>query len=159
MEISFSSSLCIHVGSNKSMDICYSLNGVPDKSFKIELKDNSFVVSILVEKSAGYVNHERVINSKIMSYEDVLFSFGLKIFPMYKDNVDYLLANNPSNLVLFNPSMVQVVRFQSDFVEDNKTLNEDTFYRTSRFYKDWKPFTLGIDAPPLKKLNIILLHY
>jgi len=157
MELAFSKDKAIQIGSNKSMDICFSLAGVPEKSFQLEKRENSFLLTLLDNKSAVYVNHERVINTKTIFYGDVVFTFGLKLIPMRKDNIDYILVNNPANMVLFQATMVQAVPIPNDFVEDYKTLNEDifqiedTFYRTPHFYKDLKHFTLSIDAPPQKK--------
>lgn len=157
MELGIKSDSSIKVGSHKGNDICYTLSGVPEKSFQIEKKENSFLLTITDSQSAVYVNHERVFSKKVMKYGDVLFTFGLKIIPMRKDEIDYLLVNNPANMLLFNATMVKAVPIQNTFVEDHKVLNEeifqveDTFYRTPRFYKDIKHYILAIDAPPAKK--------
>lgn len=157
MELGCDSAHVYQVGSAKGQDISYTLAGMPEKSFTLQKHNKNFLLTILDSNSAVYVNHERISISKTIYYGDIIFTFGLKIIPMRKDGVDYFLINNPGNMLDYNASMVNVVTKKSEFIEDNKTLNddtffsEDTFYRTPRFYKDVGHFTLHIDAPPQKK--------
>ena len=157
MEYGLSIGSIVKVGSGKSNDISYSLAGVPDKSFEIERNEEGFYLHIKDSKSAIYVNHLRVSSNKRLFYGDIIFMFGLKIIPMRKDGVDYLLINNPGNMLLFNATLVNVVPQKNTFVDKNETLNEDvynttdSFYRTPHFYKTILPYDLKIDAPPQKR--------
>lgn len=154
LEMGIKSDTLIKVGSSKGNDICYKLQGVPGSSFTLQKNNNFFVLQVVDSKTAVYVNHQRVLESKQIFYGDIIFTFGLKIIPMKHDGGDYLLVNNPGNLLEFNVSIVQVVPKKSDFIDDNAVLSEDvfsnvdTFYRTPHFYKTILPYTLKIDSPP-----------
>ncbi len=147
----------ILVGSTNDADISYGLNGVPKKSFSIQKVNQGFSLSIMDANSAVYVNHKRVLQSKLVSYGDIIFTFGLKIIPMRRDGIDYLLVNNPGGMLNFNASFVNVLPQKCDFVEDNMVLNEDightedSFYRTPHFYKMIDKFVVQIDSPPAGK--------
>ncbi len=157
MELGFLPNDILEVGSGKGNSISYSLSGVPDKSFTISKKENDFYLTITDNKSAVYVNHQRVFHYKMITYGDIIFTFGLKVILMRKESTDYFLVNNPGNLLQFNAAMVNVVANKSQFLDDHQILNDDTFgttdtfYRTPHFYKSLKHFTLEIDAPPQKK--------
>ncbi|MCI8575159.1 MAG: type VII secretion protein EssC [Bacilli bacterium] len=147
----------ITVGSGSDNEISYGLNGVPKKSFSFQKVNQGFVLSIMDPQSAVYVNHKRVLQSKAISYGDIIFSFGLKIIPMRRDGVDYLLVNNPGGLLNFNASFVNIVPKKSDFVDDHTELNDDVsfqgdfFYRTPHFYKRLEKYILHVDSPPAGK--------
>ena len=148
----------ISVGFKNNNSICYKLNGIPDKAFNIE-KDNECYVLNLVDKTTSvYVNKKRVTSSKKLEYGDIIFIFGLKIILMRKNNSDYLLVNNPNNLLEYNTNFVNVVPVASTFIEDNQELSEEQitneinyFYRTPLFYGELTTYNLKIDAPPQKK--------
>lgn len=147
----------ITVGSGNDNEISYGLNGVPKKSFSLQKVNQGFVLSIMDANSAVYVNHKRVTQSKLISYGDIIFTFGLKIIPMRRDGIDYVLVNNPGGLLNFNAAFVNVLPKKCDFVDDNAVLNDDiinnkdSFYRTPHFYKKLEKFVLRIDSPPAAK--------
>ena len=147
----------ITVGSGKDNEISYGLNGVPGKSFSLQKVNQGFMLTILDNKSAVYVNHKRVLQSKLISYGDIIFTFGLKIIPMRRDGVDYFLVNNTGGLLNFNASFVNILPKKSEFVDDNAVINDDlvgsseTFYRTPHFYKMLERYQVQIDAPPAGK--------
>lgn len=157
MELGIDINKKVSFGSASNNDICYALSGVPNNSFTIEKKESDFLLTILDSTTAIYVNHQRVLQEKLVHYGDILFLFGLKIIPMKKDGVSYLLINNPGNLLKFNANMVNIVPKQCEFVEDNQILNDDVFmqqdnfYRTPHFYRAIHEFSLTIDTPPSKK--------
>ncbi len=148
----------ISVGSDKSNEICYRLGGIPKKAYKIEKKDKWFYMNILDDSASVYVNQKRVLKTKRIEYGDVIFTFGLKVILMRKDGRDYLLVNNPGSLLEFNASFVNIVPTESEFVEDNKELSDNSlyndynyFYRAPHFYNTIEKYTLNIDSPPAKK--------
>lgn len=148
----------ISVGSDKSNEICYRLGGIPKKAYKIEKKDKWFYMNILDDSASVYVNQKRVLKTKRIEYGDVIFTFGLKVILMRKDGRDYLLVNNPGSLLEFNASFVNIVPTESEFVEDNKELSDNSlyndynyFYRAPHFYNTIEKYTLSIDSPPAKK--------
>ncbi len=148
----------ITVGQEKGNDICYRLGGIPKKAYSIEKKDKYYYLTVLDKNASIYVNEKRVLNTKRIEYGDIIFTFGLKVILMRHDGSDYLLVNNPGNLLDFNASFVNVVPVPSDFVEDNTELTDDSiykednyFYRAPHFYKTLEKFVLNIDTPPQKK--------
>lgn len=146
----------ITVGSGHDNDISYGLNGLPKKSFSFQKTNQGFLLTVLDSNSAIYVNHQRIAQSKLISYGDILFTFGLKIIPMRRAGIDYLLVNNPGGLLQFNASFVNVLPKKCEFVDDNSVLNDDivkpdSFYRTPHFYKRIEKFVLQIDSPPQAK--------
>lgn len=148
----------ISVGSDKSNEICYRLGGIPKRAYKIEKKEKWFYINILDESASVYVNQKRVLKTKRIEYGDVIFTFGLKVILMRRDGRDYLLVNNPGSLLEFNASFVNIVPTESEFVEDNKELNDNSlyndynyFYRAPHFYNTIEKYTLSIDSPPSKK--------
>ncbi len=148
----------IIVGSDNSCDICYNLNGVPKKAFNIMKIGNYYFLTITDKNTSVFVNQKRILSSKRIEYGDIIFIFGLKIILMRHDGRDYLLVNNPNNMLAFNASFVNIVPTPSEFIEDNTELtidsiyDEDTyFYRAPHFYKTLDDFKLNIDVPPSKK--------
>lgn len=146
------------VGSDEQTDITYKLNGVPKRSILIEKKDNYYYLTVLDNNVSLYVNQKRIISSKRLEYGDIIFLLGLKLILMRKNGADYLLINNPANLVALNSNFVDVVPVKDDFVDDHTELNNDTvyneenyFYRAPHFYKALSPFILAIDSPPRRK--------
>ena len=157
-EIGIGANSKIMVGNTLNNEIVYNLNGIPNKAFEIEKKDRYYYLTILDEKTSVYVNQNRVLSSKRLEYGDIIFMFGLKIILMRKDSHDYLLVNNPANLVNPNPSLVNVIPVKDEFVDDGIELNDDSlykeenyFYRAPHFYKTLEHYTLSIDTPPGKK--------
>ncbi len=156
-EYGFPSNGVVRVGSDTGCEICYTLGGIGKEAFRITKKEQGFYITISENTTALYVNHKRVLRGMSVFYGDVLFCFGLKLIIMRRDGVDYILVNNPSNLLQFNASFVNVVPKKSEFVDDNATLNEDiihkndSFYRTPHFYKTVSKYVLEIDAPPQRK--------
>lgn len=138
-------------------DICYKLGGIPKKAFSIEKRDNYYYIDILSEQASVYVNQTRTLKTKRLEYGDIIFTFGLKIILFRREGSDYLLVNNPGNLLDFNASFVNVVPTKCEFVEDNAEIVENTlyeenyFYRAPHFYKSIKKFDLTIESPPTKK--------
>ena len=148
----------ISVGSGKENNISYQLKGIPVKSFEIIKVDKYYYLSIVDNTSLVFVNQKRVLANKRLEYGDIIFCFGLKIILMRKDNIDYLLVNNPFNLLQFNSAIVNVVPIKDEFIEDNAELSNDTlykednyFYRAPHFYKKLDPYTVNIDIPPAAK--------
>ena len=148
----------IKVGNDASNDIGYQLGGIPKNAFQILKKDKYYYLTIQDKQTIVYVNQKRVIDQRRIEYGDVIFMFGLKIVLMRKNGRDYLLVNNPNNLVLYNASFVNVVPVKDEFLEDNLELSDDSiyhntnyFYRTPHFYKTIKPYQVSLDSPPQKK--------
>ncbi len=147
----------ISVGSDNSCDISYNLTGVPKRAFNIEKNDRYYYLNIMDNTTSVYVNQKRILKTKRIEYGDIIFIFGLKIILMRKENHDYLLVNNPNNLLKFDARFVNAINVPSDFVEDNSELSlevlpeEDFFYRTPRFYKTLDKYVLNIDTPPQKR--------
>lgn len=156
-ELGIKSDQEVKVGSSSDADVVFTLNGFSENAFTIKKKDKYFYLDVN-EKASVYVNQKRVLTSKRLEYGDVIFTFGLKIILMRKDGLDYLLVNNPNNLVQFSASFVNVVPVKSDFVDDHTELTldnqyneENYFYRTPHFYEVVNKFVLNIDTPPSKK--------
>lgn len=147
----------ITVGNDESNQINYTLPGISKQAFTIEKREKYYTLSIQDMNTLVFVNQKRVQNEKRLEYGDIIFLFGLKIILMRKDGVDYLLVNNPGNLLKFNASFVNVVPKKIEYVEDNAELQEDIyreenyFYRTPHFYQALQKFVLSIDSPPQKK--------
>ena len=157
MELAFSDKQTIKVGKDSKCDISYQLNGISNNAFSIVKKENGFYIELNDKDVALYINKQRVFGNRKISYGDVLFIYGLKIILMKKDGVDYLLVNNPQNLIKYNASIVQMTPVKNDFIDNHEVLNDDTmlqkdnFYRTPRFYREFEVYNLKIDAPPTKK--------
>ena len=148
----------ISVGSAHGTDITYKLNGIPKIAFNIEKKENGFYyLSVMDDLTTVYVNKKRIVKTKRLEYGDIIFLFGLKLILLKHDTQDYLLVNNPNNLLEFSTAYVNVIKTQSDFQDDNKELPDDSqytekdyFYRTPRFYRTIEPYKVSIDSPPGK---------
>lgn len=146
----------ITIGSDSSANICYKLSSLSPLVCTIIKSDKYYFLN--VEQNASvYINQKRVLKTKRLEYGDVIFTFGLKIILMRRDNIDYLLVNNPNNMLELSPLFKDLTLIKDEFLEDNKELNIDAyhedyyFYRTPRFYKTNEVLKLKIDAPPNKK--------
>ena len=157
MELGVNVNDTISIGSGNKNQIIYTLAGISEQAFSITKNEQNFLISALDSQSALYVNHERVVRPRKIEYGDVIFLFGLKIIPMRKNGTDYLLINNPGNMLQFNASLVNIMPISDEFIDNNEIINddsfteEDSFYRTPHFYRAIKPFSLAIDVPPNKK--------
>ena len=145
------------VGSDKNCNICYTLNGVAPKAFTIIRDESNFKIEVS-ENSSVYVNQKRFVGTKKLEFGDVIFLFGLKVILMRKNGANYVLVNNPNNLLDFNVGYTNIVSEQGSFIEKNEELTNDSlykennyFYRTPYFYKVLNNYTLLIDSPPSKK--------
>lgn len=148
----------IVVGSDQSCDITFRLGGIPKIAFQILKTDKYYYLTISDKQSSVYVNQKRIVDRKRLEYGDVVFMFGLKLILMRKNGRDYLLVNNPNNLLLYNASYVNVVPVKDEFIEDHLELSDDSiynnvnyFYRTPHFYKTIQPYQVNLDSPPQKK--------
>ena len=146
------------VGSDETCDICYKLGGIPRRAFTIEKKEKYYYLSVFDDLASVYVNQKRVLSDKRLEYGDIIFIFGLKIILMRKDNYDYLLVNNPNNLLDFDARYVNSVFAPNEEIIDNTELSDNSlytdenyFYRTPRFYKTLEKYVLNVDTPPAKK--------
>ncbi len=157
METLITQGSVLKFGSGESNEIIYPVSSIPKEAFVIEITEQGFHLRVSDINAAVYVNHLRVATDKYITYGDIVFLFGLKVIPMRRDGKDYLLINNPGNLLKFKVSLTHVVLEKSEFSDSNETLNEDTynvpdtFYRTPHFYKTVTTYTLNIDAPPQKR--------
>lgn len=148
----------IVVGNDSSAAIYYTLGNIPKQAFCIEKRERYYYVTLMDSNALVYVNHQKVLQMKRIEYGDIIFMFGLKIIMMRRDGYDYLLVNNPNNLLVFNASFVNVMPNKVEYVEDHSEISDDStfledhyFYRTPHFYEDIGKFILKIDAPPSKK--------
>lgn len=148
----------VSVGSGKSCEITYNLNALQNKEFEIIKDEKYYYINIFRNDASIYVNGKRIFNKKRIEYGDVIFIFGLKIILLRRDSNDYLLVNNPNNLLEFKATFTNVVTVKSSFVEDYQSLNDDAlmneknyFYRTPYFYEELNKYVLQIDNPPQKK--------
>jgi len=156
-ELSINNQSKINCGYDSSCNISYKLEGIPKKAFIIEKENNYYYLTIL-QNTPIYINQKLVLQTKRLEYGDVIFMYGLKIILMRRDGVDYLLVNNPANLLEFTATYVNVVSNQNEFVDNNEELTDDSFfkqvdyfYRTPHFYKVLNNYVLSIDSPPQKK--------
>ena len=148
----------INVGGSTACNICYKLNGLPECAFTIEkLQDNRYYLST-VNNTPVYVNQKIVVTNKRLEYGDVIFLHGLKIILMKKNNSNYLLVNNPNNLLENNIQYTEIVPIEDDYEDKNEELIDDSlhrdidyFYRAPHFYKVLEKYVLAIDSPPSKK--------
>ncbi len=148
----------IKVGFSDECDISYKLSGIPEEAFTIGKESSGYYVNITNNNASVYVNQKRVIRKKKIEYGDIVFIFGLKIILMRRDGSDYLLVNNPANLIKYSANYVNVVKSKDEFVDDNKEITDDSlyqersfFYRTPHFYKKIDKLIVNVDAPPSKK--------
>ena len=157
-ELGIESTSKVKVGSDNGCEITYKLNTIPGKCYEIEKKDKYYYLNILDEKSQVYVNGKRVLSTKRIEYGDTIFTFGLKVILMKRTGKDYLLVNNPNNLLNFSATFSNVVLVKDEFVDDNTELADDSlyredsyFYRAPHFYNTVEPLEIEIEAPPQKK--------
>jgi len=148
----------VTIGKSKSCNICYNLASIPENAYSIIKSDKHYFINIEDKNSSIYVNQKRILKTKRIEYGDVIFTYGLKIILMKKENTDYLLINNPSKLLEPNSLFKEITFSKDSFIEDNMELSNDSiyhddnyFYRTPRFYKTSEIFKLKIDNPPSKK--------
>ncbi len=146
----------ITVGNSNNNQINYALSGISAHAFTIQKGEKYYELILNDEKSLVYVNQKRVTGKKKIEYGDIIFLFGLKIILMRRDGGDYLLVNNPNDLVAPSPMytnpVLQEINFNENYEELSENLfEEDYFYRTPRFYQASEKFVLNIDAPPTKK--------
>lgn len=145
----------VTVGSGKSCTVCYNLNTIPKNAFEIVKKDKYYYINVHDTKTYVYLNQIRVLTTKRLEYGDTIFIFGLKIILMKRSGRDYILVNNPNNLLNFSASFANVSTVKSAFVDDHVELPDDTFYkdddyfyRAPHFYNTFDKYTLDIDPPP-----------
>lgn len=148
----------IKVGNSKNTDITYTLGTISGEVFEIKKENENYYLTLLSNNYLVYVNQKRVLSKRKIVYGDIIFLYGLKIILMKKNSVDYLLVNNPNNLLEYNIAYTNETSTKNTFVEDNQELNDeslysadDYFYRTPRFYEKLEKFILRIDAPPTRK--------
>ncbi len=148
----------IIVGSDGLSNICYKLGGVVKNAFAIVKEDNYYYLVVNDKLASVYINQKRVRSKKRLEYGDVIFMFGLKIILMKKNDKDYLLVNNPNNLIADSTFYASITPIKDNYVEDYAELSDDSiynsgdyFYRTPYFYKTIKPFQVKLDNPPTKK--------
>lgn len=146
------------VGSKAGNIIRYNLPGIPDIAYKIDKQDNHYYLTLQDKNALVFINQKKVLMKSRLEYGDVIFMFGLKVIIMQKNGKDYLLVNNPNNLLEMNPLFTNVIPPKVEFQETNEELREDSlfmnqnyFYRTPYFYEALNKFILKIDAPPTRK--------
>ena len=157
-ELGIDASSTIRIGSDHSCEISYDISTIPKKACEIKKQNNYYFVSILDEKASVYVNKKRIMSTKRLNYGDIIFIFGLKVILMRRDGRDYLLVNNPNNLIKPSASYSNVIVTKSEFVDNNEELTNDNlykeenyFYRAPHFYSVLTPYQFKLEMPPSKK--------
>ena len=153
-DINSSGSLLI--GQNANANIVYKNVLVSDIHARLDYNNGLWQILDNNSQSGIYVNDEKISNSKILNYGDIIFIAGLKIVVMKK----HLLINNIKNQVMVRSPLLSLHKKINYSIDDtilkdeqlNRSLyaKEEYFYRSPRFIEDIVFEEVNIDNPPSK---------
>ena len=143
------------VGNDSSNHIIYKSNDIARQQIKLTSNNVFWNIQNIQENRKVYVNNIAVSNKNLV-YGDIIFLMGLKIIVLN----NYILINNPNNLVEVNSSYLELVNLtevQDNPEEDDDTLEvyskNDYYYRSPRFKNNITKEELTIDPPPNAQNN------
>lgn len=147
------------IGQNDTNNIIYKNVLVSDVHARIDYNSGLWQITDNNSASGVYVNNQKISQTKVLSYGDIIFIAGLKIIIMK----DFLLINDVKGSVRVNANILRVrenVQYPIDETvlkdeELNRSLyaKEEYFYRSPRFIEDIVFEEVNIDNPPPKIHN------
>ena len=144
----------ISIGKSFECTISYNSVNILEKHATIDYINNCYVISPI---GMVYLNDILINSPTILENGDIIFIMGLKIILEIKNNISYLIINNPQNQLNTKLGIYQNEYTQEDNYIEQEELDiklytdDDIFHKKPRFLRETTDLEINVDAPPAKQ--------